>query len=98
MTIARPDVPAGWPTREPSLRCMLQTASWETLPALKESLLELVLGWNPIRTFVVQITDEFILGLDFMHANEASVDLRCHVLRRKYHCVAPGRDRVQPLV
>jgi hypothetical protein len=30
--------------------------------------------------FVASITEEFILGLDVMHAHDASVDLRHHVL------------------
>jgi hypothetical protein len=82
MTIARPDVTAELPKRDPPMQCALQMASEETLPILKEALVKLTLGQCPLTTwvFVANITDEFVLGLDVMHAHDPSVDLRCHVL------------------
>jgi hypothetical protein len=63
------------------------------LPTIKESLLELVLEWSTTRIFVAEITDGFILGLDVMQENDASVDLRRHVLR-----LGDEEVRGQPLV
>jgi hypothetical protein len=58
-------------------------ASAEIIPVLKKELVELTLGRNALRicVFVVGIPDEFNLGLDVLRACDASVDLRCHVLR-----------------
>jgi hypothetical protein len=38
--------------------------------------------WNPLTTlvFITNITAEFILGLNVMHAHEAAVKLKNHVL------------------
>jgi hypothetical protein len=36
VTIARPDIVAGLPERKPSLRHVLQKASGETIPVMKE--------------------------------------------------------------
>jgi hypothetical protein len=47
MTTAGPDITAGWPKRNQSQCYMLQTASGETLPILKEALMELTLGQEP---------------------------------------------------
>lgn len=81
MTITRPDIAARLPKRDLPTKCALQMASWEALPILKEPLVTLTLGQNPLRTwmFVFIVTDEFIQGLD-MHAHGASVDLSHHVL------------------
>jgi len=43
VTIARPDIVAGIPERKPSRAYVLQTASGETIPVLKEALVELTL-------------------------------------------------------
>jgi hypothetical protein len=44
---------------------------------LKEDFLTLTLGQRPLKicVFVTNIVNEFILGLDILHANDASVDL-----------------------
>jgi hypothetical protein len=57
---------------------------------LKEVSVKLILGWGPLTTrlFVANITNKFILGLDVMHAHNASMDLRCHWVMRKFHCRA----------
>jgi hypothetical protein len=81
MVIIRPDTTVRLPDRDLPMECALQTASRKTLPNLKEALVALTLGLNPLRTlvFVAGITDELILGLN-IHAHGASVDLRHHVL------------------
>jgi hypothetical protein len=61
----------------------LHDASGDTLPILMEALVEKTLGQRPICiwVFTANITEEFILELDIMHAHKASVDFRCHVLQ-----------------
>jgi hypothetical protein len=73
----------GQPERKPSRAYVLQTASGETIPVLKEALVELSLGRRALRiwVFVTEVTDEFILGLDVLRAYDASVDLGRHLLR-----------------
>jgi hypothetical protein len=55
---------------------MLQTVSTEALPIIKEVFLTLMLGWClvTISVFIADITNEFILGLDILHAYDAPVD------------------------
>jgi hypothetical protein len=81
VTINRPDIAARLPKRDPPMKCALQMASWEGLPILKEALVTLTVGQNPLSTwmFGVSVTDEFIQGLD-IHTHSASLDLRHHVL------------------
>jgi hypothetical protein len=57
-------------------------ASGETIPVVKEVLVELALGRRALRiwVFVAEITDEFILPLDVLRAYDASVDFGCHLL------------------
>jgi predicted aspartyl protease len=83
VTIARPDIVAGQPERQLSRAYVLQKASGETIPVIKESQVELTLGRRSIRiwVFVADITDEFILGLDVLRAYDAFVDLGRHLLR-----------------
>jgi hypothetical protein len=83
VTVARPDIAAGWPEREPNPSFTLQTVSGESLPILKEVLLTLTLGRLPLRMwlFVANITDELILGLDILRAYDASVDIGRQKLR-----------------
>jgi hypothetical protein len=83
VTVARPDIAAGWPERQPNQRFRLQTASGEALPILKEVFLTLTLGRRPLKiwVFVANITNEFILGLDILRAYNASVDIGRHTLR-----------------
>jgi hypothetical protein len=47
---------------------VLQMASGETFPVLKEAMVQLTLQWHHPRTcmFVPKITDKFILGLDIL--------------------------------
>ena len=99
VTIARPDIVAGRPERKPSRAYVLQTASGETLPVLREALVELTLGQRALRiwVFVAEVTDEFILGLDVLRAYDASVDLGRHLLRRvrrklHYGDLAPNQN------
>jgi hypothetical protein len=75
VTVTRPDIADGWPERQPNQRFTLQTVSGETLPILKEVFLSLTLGWHPLEiwVFVTDITKEFILGLDILHAYDASI-------------------------
>jgi hypothetical protein len=83
VTIVRPDIAAGLHQRNLTRPYFLQTASGETQPMKKRALVEMTLGQVPIRiwAFVASIVDEFILGLDFLRAYSASVDLGRRVLR-----------------
>jgi hypothetical protein len=64
VTIARPDMVVGQPERKPSRAYVLQTASGETIPVLKEALVELSLRRRALRiwVFVAEVTDDFIMG------------------------------------
>jgi predicted aspartyl protease len=88
-TVARPDIVAGLPERELSRPYVLQTASGETMPVVKEARVELTIGRRTLRSwvFVADITDDFILGLDIVRAYDASVDIERRVLQL-------GRDEV----
>jgi hypothetical protein len=83
VTVARPDIAAGWAERQSDPGFTLQTVSEESLPVLKEVLLTLTQGCLPLRmwVFVASITNEFILGLDILHAYDASVELGRQTLR-----------------
>ncbi|XP_023718761.1 uncharacterized protein LOC111870591 [Cryptotermes secundus] len=83
VTVVRPDIAAGWPERQPNPDFSLQTVSGGSLPILKEVLLTLTLGRQPITmwVFVANITDELILGLDILRAYDASVDIGRQTLR-----------------
>jgi hypothetical protein len=63
-------------------RYTLQTVSGEALPILKEVFLTLTLGQRPLKIwiFITNITNEFILGLDILHAYDTSVDLGLQTL------------------
>jgi predicted aspartyl protease len=82
-TVARPDIVAGLPERELSRPYVLQTASGETILVVKEAHVELTMGRRTLRSwvFVADIKDDFILGLDFVRAYDASVDIGRRVLR-----------------
>jgi hypothetical protein len=62
---------------------VLQTASSETIPVVKEVHVELTMGRRTLRSwvFVADIKDDFILGLDILLAYDASVDIGRRVLR-----------------
>jgi hypothetical protein len=49
VTVARPDIAAEWPDRQPNQRHTLQTASGEVLTILMEVIPTLILGWRPIK-------------------------------------------------
>jgi hypothetical protein len=68
--VARPDIAAEWPERQPDQRFKLQMVSGEAMPVLKEVFLTMTLGRCPkkIRIFLANITNEFILGLDTLRA------------------------------
>jgi hypothetical protein len=69
-TVARPDTVAGLPERELSRPYVLQMASSETIPVVKEAYTELTMGWRTLRSWVLDadIKDDFILGLDILRA------------------------------
>jgi hypothetical protein len=83
VTVARPDIAAGWPEKQPNPGLTLQTVSGEALPIMKEVSLTLTLGRRPLKisVFVADITDELILGLDVLRAYDASLDIGCQTLR-----------------
>jgi hypothetical protein len=97
VTVARPDIVAGLPERELSRLYVLQTASGETIPVVKEAHVVLTLGRHTLRSwvFVADIMDDFILGLDILRAYDASVDIGRRVLRLGRDEVTGG-DRVWP--
>jgi hypothetical protein len=65
---------------------------------LKEALVELTLRQRALRiwVFVAEVTDEFILGLDFLRAYDASVDLGRHLLRLRQEEVTLWRPGARP--
>jgi hypothetical protein len=75
--IVRLDITAGLAERNLTTPCILLMVLGETLHIVKEMLLELTLGWQPLttRVLVVKITDEFILRPDVLWVHDASVDL-----------------------
>jgi hypothetical protein len=95
VTTARPEIVAGQPERKPSRLYVLQMASGEIIPILKEALVELTLGRGALKilVFVAEITDEFILGLDILRACDASVDLGRRILRLDQEEVSLWRPR-----
>jgi hypothetical protein len=68
VAIARPDIVAVLPERKLRRPYVLQTASGETIPVVKEARVELTLGQRTlgIWMFVADIKDDFILGLDIL--------------------------------
>jgi hypothetical protein len=73
VTVARPDIAAGWPEKQPNPGLALQTVSGEALPIMKKVSLTLTLGRRPLKisVFVADITDELILGLEVLRAYDA---------------------------
>jgi len=98
VSIPRLDMVAGQPERKPSRACVLQTASGETIPVLKEALINLTLGWQAVRiwVFIAEVINEFILGLDVLRAYDVSMDLGCHLLRLGRMEVTLWRPGAQP--
>ena len=98
VTIARPDIVAGKAERKPSKAHFLQTACGETIPVLKEALVELTLGQRALSiwVFVAEVTDEFTLGLGVLRAYDPSVDLGRHLLRLGQEEVTLWRPGAQP--
>lgn len=66
VTVSRQDFTTGWPEKKLNQSCMLKMVSGETLPTLKESVVEVNLGQSTIHIcmLVTEIMDEFILGVD----------------------------------
>jgi hypothetical protein len=91
VSITKPDITAGWPESKLSQYYMLQMASGETLPTLKEALVELTLGLSLILIYVTvtKIMDEFILGVDILHTcvmhSWILATTCCNWVRKKYH-------------
>jgi hypothetical protein len=83
VTMARPDIVAGWPERQRNQRFTLQTVSGEALPIQKEVFLTLTLGRRPLKIWdsIANVTNELILGLDILRAYVASVDIERQTLR-----------------
>jgi hypothetical protein len=77
VTVARPDIAARWPKRQPNPSFTLQTVSQVALPILKEVFLTLNLGRRPLKIWVsvAGITNELTLGLDILCAYDVSVDI-----------------------
>jgi predicted aspartyl protease len=82
VTLARPDIAARWPERQPNQRFTLQTVSGEALPFVKE-VLTVNLGRRSLKIWVLvaSTTNKFILGLDILRAYGASVDVGRQTLR-----------------
>jgi hypothetical protein len=74
VTIILPDNIARMPERELTLSYVLQTTPGETLPILKEVLVEITMQHSPIHVwaFVAKITHKFILRLDVMRCVHGS--------------------------
>jgi hypothetical protein len=51
VTVARPDIAAGWPERHPNQRFTLHTVSGETLSVLNGNVPDSDLGAGPIQNF-----------------------------------------------
>jgi hypothetical protein len=85
VTIARPNIIAGLPRKNPSRLYVyfLQMVYEETVAVLKETLVDLILGRKRPRilTIVTKITGKFILGLDILRAYNMTTDLKHHVLQ-----------------
>jgi hypothetical protein len=82
VTIDRPGTVTELPKKELSQPHVLKMMAGKTYPVLKVVLVELTLGQChlQVRVFITEITDKFILGLDVLRANNASVDLKHSVL------------------
>jgi hypothetical protein len=98
VTVANPDIAAGWPERQPHPGFTLQTVSGESLSILKEILPTLTFGRRPLSmwVFVANITDELILGLDILRAYDASVDIGRQTLRLADEEVSLKSSRAGP--
>jgi hypothetical protein len=83
VTVARPDIVIESLERTPNPGFTLHTVSGKFLPILIEVLLPLKLVRRPLRLWDcdANITDELILGLNILRANDASVDIGRQKLR-----------------
>jgi hypothetical protein len=81
-TITMPSI-TGCTYRRPNQPNVLQTASRESIPDLKETLVELTVGCSPlwICVFITKITHKLILVPNVLHTNDAFTDHRGHALR-----------------
>jgi hypothetical protein len=95
VTMARPDIAAGLPERQLDKRFTLQMVSGEAFPILKEVFLTPTLGQHSLKIwlFVADITNGFILGLDILHAYDASVDIGRQML-----CLVEEEVSFQPRI
>jgi hypothetical protein len=73
-------------------------ASVETIHVLKEALVELTLGRSDLKIFMLdaEITNEIILRLDVLWADDASVDLECRTPRLDREVVSLCRHEARP--
>jgi hypothetical protein len=64
VTIVRPDITAELRERKPNRPYILQTASRETLPVMREVLVKVALGRSALRiwVFVAEITNHHAAG------------------------------------
>jgi hypothetical protein len=69
--------------------------SGEALPIVKEVFLTLTLGRHSLKIWVF-VSNEFILGLDILHAYDASVDLGRQMLRLAEEEVSLWSPGVEP--
>jgi hypothetical protein len=83
VTVARPDITAGWPEWQLNQCYRLQTVSEEALPILKEGFLTMTLRRQSLKiwVFITNITNEFIMVLDILRAYDASLELGRQMLR-----------------
>ena len=90
VTNVRPYIVEGQPSRA----YVLQLASAETIPVMKEAVVELTMGRRDLMiwVFVVEGTDEFIL-----RTYDASVDLGRRLPRLGQEQVTPWNPSAQPI-
>jgi hypothetical protein len=101
VTVARPDITAGWPKRQPNQCYTLQMVYGEALPILKEFFLTLTLVRHAmkIKVFVANITNKFILRQGILRTYDASVDLGLQMqcpAEKRYRYGAPGQGHGLP--
>lgn len=98
MTVARPNITARWPKRQLNQCYTLQMVSGEALPILNEVFLTLAPGRCPLKiwVFVINISNEFILGLDILPIYDVSVDLGSRMLHPAEKRYCQGAPAFQP--
>jgi hypothetical protein len=82
MTVARANIAARWPERQPTQCYTLQTVSGGVHHHLEESIPDADLGQLPLRiwVFFANIANEFILGLDTLRPYKAPMAMQRQML------------------